>query len=171
MTSLFRVPPTATIEALRGRPGDWSEPIDLQVDREALDRVANRLGLAPDLLAALLVERELALSDLVEAGFERTRAEAVLDEAAAAADAAPSVGPGNLLFGYLRDLRHGRVASGEPSINRWIMLPLRLHESLRRTVLAVDPEDAEHARRWEVAAASSGLQMREWALRAALLAG
>jgi hypothetical protein len=143
--------------------------MDLQVDREALDRAANRLGLAPDLVAALLVERELALSDLVEAGLERTRAEALLDEAAAA-DASPSVGPGNLLFGYLRDLRHGLVASGEPSVDRWIMLPLRLHESVRRTGLAVDPEDAERARRWELAAASSGLQMREWALRAALLA-
>ena len=169
MGNLVRLPPPAAIDAPRGRPGDWSEPIDLQVDREALDRAANRLGLAPDLVAALLVERELALSDLVEAGLERTRAEALLDEAAAA-DAAPSVGPGNLLFGYLRDLRHGRLASGEPSVDRWIMLPLRLHESLRRTRLAVDPEDAEHARRWELAAASSGLQMREWALRAALLA-
>lgn len=170
MGDLLRLPPAPILDAPRGRPGDWSEPVDLHIDRDALDRVARRLGNEADLLAALLVERELLLADFEEAGFERLQAQALLDEAAPA-DTEPSVGPGNLFFGYLRDLRQGRAGRSESSVGRWIMLPLRLHEPLRRSNLVVDPADAEQAKRWEIAAATAGLQMREWALRVALLGG
>ena len=169
MSTPSALPHSAILDAPRGRPGDWSEPIDLDVDREALDRAAARLRLAPDLLAALLVERELVLRDLADAGLEPSRARALLD-LAAAVDDAPAVGPGNLFFGYLRDLRLGSLELVDPSVGRPLMLPLRLHEPLRRDRLALDTGDGEQAKGWEIAAASAGLLMREWALRVAILA-
>jgi hypothetical protein len=169
MGTLLKLPPAPVLDAPRGRPGDWSEPVDLQVEREVLDRTAEGLGVSPDLLAALLVERELVLFDLCESGLERPRAQALLDEAAAG-EGVPAVGPGNLFFGYLHDLRHGSVRCAESSVDRWIMLPLRLHEPLRRSGLTIVADDGEQAKRWELAAASAGLQMREWGLRIALLA-
>jgi hypothetical protein len=169
MSNLFALPPAAVLDAPRGRPGDWSEAIDLDIDREALDRAAARLRLEPDLIAALLVERELVLHDLADAGLDAPRAQSLLD-LAGLADDAPAVGPGNLFFGYLRDLRLGRLERREPSVGRRLMLPLRLHESVRRAAPALDLGDAEQARAWEIAAASTGLQMREWALRCVLLA-
>lgn len=169
MSNLLPLPPTAILDAPRGRPGDWSEPADLHIDREALDQAAASLRLEPDLVAALLVERELALRDLAEAGLQSSGAQALLDLTAAVADA-PALGPGNLFFGYVRELRLGGPEPADSSVGRSLMLPLRLHEPVRRSGLVVDPGDAEQARAWEMAAASAGLQMREWALRAALLA-
>lgn len=169
MGTVSALPPAPATDAPRGRPGDWSEPIDLSVDREMLDRAAERLGVSPDLLGAFLVERELVLFDLGEAGLERRHAQALLDEAAAVGGKT-AVGPGNLFSGYLRDLRRGRAGCSESSVGRWIMLPLRLHEPLRQSGLVVVADDGEQAKRWEAAAATAGLQMREWALRVALLA-
>jgi hypothetical protein len=156
------------LAAPRGRPGDWSEPFDLAADREALDAEAARLRIDPDLLAALAVERQLVLRDLDEAGLDRTRSQQLLD--AAASVEGPALGPGNLFFGYVRDLRVGVARREGSTKGRPLMLPLRLHESLRRADLTLDTADGEQARVWEIAAAHAGLQMREWALRVALLA-
>jgi hypothetical protein len=152
----------------RGRPGDWSEPFDLAADREALDAEAARLRISADLLAALAAERELVLRDLDEIGLDRARIHKLLD--AASSVEGPALGPGNLFFGYVRDLRVGVARSEGSTKGRPLMLPLRLHESLRRADLKLDIADGEQARGWEIAAAYAGLQMREWALRVALLA-
>jgi hypothetical protein len=61
MGKILPLPSAATVDAPRGRPGEWSEAVYLDVDREALDREAACLRLEPDLVAAFLVERELAL--------------------------------------------------------------------------------------------------------------
>jgi len=168
MSNVIPFSPTPHLDAPRGRPGDWSEPFDLAVDREALDAEAARLRIDPDLLAALAVERELVLYDLDEAGLDRARSQQLLD--AAASVEGPALGPGNLFFGYVRDLRVGAARSEGSTSGRSLMLPLRLHESLRRADLELDIADGKQAQAWEIAAACAGLQMREWALRVALLA-
>lgn len=168
MSNVVQFPPSPDLGAPRGRPGDWSEPFDLAADREALDAEAARLRIDPDLLAALAIERELVLRDLDQAGLDRAHGQQLLD--AAASVEGPALGPGNLFFGYVRDLRVGAARSGGSTKGRSLMLPLRLHESLRRVDLELDLAGDEQALAWEIAAAFAGLQMREWALRVALLA-
>jgi hypothetical protein len=156
-----------------GRPGDWWEPVGLpaieveeHVRREA---AARRLPL--DLLFALLVERMLVTSDIADCALEAEAARAVL---AAEAASLASAGPGRLLLSYVRVLRTGE-RNHEPEselqlARRDLVLPLRLHEAVRCCDLRAvcSGGGSEEAIRWEVAAATGGQLMREWALRALL---
>lgn len=169
MSNVFPISAAPIFDPPRGRPGDWSEPVDMPgIVAEALDAEAARLRLPPDLVAALLVERALLLEDLARAGLSGARAQALLDQAAARVGAA--LGPGNLFFRYVRDLRSGFADETSSAVGRPLMLPLRLHEPLRRLECGLDTRHADQARNWEMRAANESVFVREWGLRVALIA-
>jgi hypothetical protein len=155
-----------------GRVGDWWEPVasaagvagQLQVE-------ADRRRLTVDLLAALHVERALVQNDIETSGLHAGAARAAL---ANAAHGQPSAGPGCLHAGYLRMLRSGERGyereSTEQLARRDLFLPLRLHDAVRVLDLrgALDTSAVGEAVAWEIAAASNGQFMREWALKVLL---
>jgi hypothetical protein len=150
----------------RGRPGDWSEPLTLDsLGAEKLDHAAQALKVEPDLLAALLVEHALLLRDLVEARVDVDRARDHLNREASALATSP--GPGRLLATYVRDLRRGARPSSRGQ-GPQVLIPLRLHDEAVVVAHRLCVSDAAEALRFEIAAASSGKLMREWALQVAL---
>jgi hypothetical protein len=153
-----------------GRSGDWWEPIPVNAAEVAtgLAVEANRLCLPVDLLVTLLVEHALVERDIADCGVDEARARAVL---VSAREDQPTTGPGRLHTSYARMLRSGERGYERESeaqlAQRDLMLPLRLHDSARSFDLGevCKFESLVEAIAWEIAAATSGQFMREWALR------
>lgn len=153
-----------------GRPGDWWEPSPFSASEAAVDLCAeaHRRRLPLDLLVTLLVERTLIERDVDRCGIDGASARAALADAVAAQ---PMTGPGRLHTAYVRMLCSGEDDYERESdahlAGRVIVLPLRLHDAIR----SLDPrevdggEPLDEAIAWEIAAATSGQFMREWALR------
>lgn len=158
-----------------GRAGDWWEPLSIPAAeiRGALHSEAEQRRLPIDLLAALLIEHALVENDIAACALDGRRARAVLT---AAADAKPTLGPGCLHTNYVRMFGTGeRGYESESDVqlaDRDLVLPLRLHEAARTITLREVGDGAalDEAIAWEIAAASSGQFMREWALRLLLAA-
>lgn len=157
-------------DAPAGRPGDWWEPVSI-----AAEEVAMRLGtdacrrrLPVDIVAALLVEHALVVRDIGECGLDADRSRAALT---AAGDAPLATGPGRLHTSYVRMLRGGQrdyePASDAQVTARDLVVPLRLHDATRDLELPelFSGDLLDEALDWEVASATCGQFMREWALR------
>lgn len=145
-----------------GRPGDWSEPFALPIARRPLTDEAKRLGLAPSLLAALLLERALVLRDIRV--VSRSADEQLRRLDSAAATELPVIGPGCLNFSYRRSLS-GAGSSAQEAPDAPLAIPLRLHERARDVdEHELSVESARQALQWEIAATADGRFMSEWAL-------
>lgn len=164
-TSLFAEP--------AGRAGDWWEPIEVSAAYGAaeLNREAERCRLPIDLVYSLLVERALIEEDIAVCALDTRRARTALNDAA---HTTPALGPGCLHTSYVRMLRSGESdyerESEEQLAGRDLLLPLRLHESARSLDLrnVCKTASLKDTLAWEIAAASNGQFMREWALRVLL---
>lgn len=134
---------------------------------------AERRRLPIDLACTLVVERALIEEDIAGSALDSRRARTALNEAAGTT---PTLGPGSLHTSYVRMLRSGESHYGRESqeqvAGRNLLLPLRLHEAARALDLREVCEIASigEAVAWEIAAASSGQFMRDWALRLLLAA-
>ena len=164
MSNIHPIAPAPLFEPPAGRAGDWSETIWLDgLDVDALAEEAGRRRLPVDLVAALLLERRLLVSDLDGVGLACADAVRVLD--AAALQPRPVTGPGRLHVAYTRLLKRGDSASHDEARDRPLMIPLRLHEAARlldATTLRIG--DIQQALEWECAAAADERFMREWGL-------
>lgn len=156
-----------------GRPGDWWEPVPIRAGVAAgLSAEAARRRLPVDLLATLLVEHARVLHDITDAGIEAGQALAALS---VAGEGQATSGPGRLHTSYVRMLRSGEHAyeheSNAQLARRDLVFPLRLHDAALSLELreVCDGDSLNEAVAWEVAAATSGQFMREWALRTLLL--
>lgn len=156
-----------------GRPGDWWEPLGISASAAAahLAAEADRRRLPVDLLVALLLEDALVVQDIADCGLDALSARATLSTAA---ERHASSGPGRLHTSYVRMLRRGEVDYERQTEARFaqrdIALPLRLHDAAGRLDLPsiCQRNSIDQALGWEIAAATSGQFMREWALRALL---
>lgn len=162
--------PEAVFDPPRGRPGDWSEAIEIEaLSREGIAATARALRVTADVIAAVLVEQTLLIRDLDEARAPTAALIAALE--ADAARTRPDVGPGKLLHGYVSELRRGTDDRADASSGAVLVIPLRLHEGASSlSAHEIELARAAQALRWEIAAASDGLLMREWGLRAAIRA-
>lgn len=156
-----------------GRPGDWWEPIPRSAAEvaPALGAEGAKRRLPVDLLAALLLEGAQVSRDIAECGIDAERARSAL---ARAGSGLAATGPGRLHTSYVRMLTNGERDFEHESDaqlgQRDLVLPLRLHEAARALQLPeiCDPGSFDEAIMWEIAAATSGQFMREWALRVLL---
>lgn len=156
-----------------GRAGDWWEPISVDAARAVglADEAAKR-RLPLDLLASLVVEHALVERDIAESAVDKMAATRALD---AAVQRIPASGPGCLHTSYIRMLGRGdgvyEPERDDRLAQRDLMLPLRLHQAASSVdIAAVCRLGAlDEAIAWEIAAASSGQFMREWALRVLLV--
>ncbi len=156
-----------------GRPGDWWEPVPMATAAIVrLGREGMRRRLPVDLLAALLVEHALVISDISGCPGDPLPAHAALGRAATELAA---IGPGRLHTAYVQMLRGGERGYEHESdvqlARRDLVLPLRLHEQVRDLDLpkAFECDRLDEAISWEIAAASGGQFMREWALSTLLV--
>lgn len=157
-----------------GRPGDWWEPIPISAAAVAaqFDAEGQQRRLPIDLVATLVIEHEYVVRDIAACGIDVARARAAL---AAAGDALATTGPGRLHTSYVRMLRSGERGYERESdaqlARRDLVLPLRLHDVARGLDLrdVCNGESLNDAIAWEIAAATNGQFMREWALRTLLM--
>jgi hypothetical protein len=164
----------ATIKPpLTRRPGDRLE--SWRFDEDALTglrRAAGARGLCADTAVTLVIERQLVLAELAEAGLGDL--EDTLDRRAS--EAKPQMelwSAHNDYLGYL--LRSEKVESDSRSLlgSPRVALPTRLVDRIaHRDLLANrvnDDQELESAVTWEIAALRSGELLGEWAYREALL--
>jgi hypothetical protein len=156
-----------------GRFGEWFEAAGPLLHRnEPLVREATRRDLDPSIVLTLLVERELLLVDLAAAGVAVANAMA---ELRAAASSIPLQGPGTPHGSYVRQLmlscrRPAHPRTGEAPRDIQAAVPARLLARVKGNVCdraisaAATAVALDDAILWEVAAASAGRTMAEWAL-------
>jgi len=163
----MRAPRPRRMTVPSGRAGEHHEPVHLAHDVAAnLTRAASAEGIPASLALAVLLEAELAVHAVIEAGGTPARLGSHKDRSASLSAAQSDY----LEFIAKRQASQAPAQQPTTSSAELVVVPVRLlpfcDESLLRVAVH---RDLGQALRWEEHAARSGRTLTEWTLRQALM--